>query len=176
MVAIADCVESFIEEWSRNDYMGNSAFTTSEIAELNIISPPEQLWYAAAQKFELSRLAAIHPQFPIQSYFADFMLDPYSFFAQQQFPFYPSEVLASLKNSCQRIVVEIDGFEWHDKTPQQAENDRRRERNIIHAGFQVVRYSAREILRDPAMSMNDIECIVQAELRRLSSRLSISWT
>jgi very-short-patch-repair endonuclease len=47
-----------------------------------------------------------------------------------------------------RLILEVDGYEFHKDRPQ-FEEDRRRE--LIHAaaGWQVVRASARQVMREP---------------------------
>jgi len=49
-----------------------------------------------------------------------------------------------------RLVVEVDGWEFHSERAQ-FEEDRRR--NLVHraAGFEVLRVSARQVERDPAL-------------------------
>jgi len=47
------------------------------------------------------------------------------------------------------LVVEVDGHQFHERTPTQAEYDRKRDRAMIHAGASVLRFTGREIWRDP---------------------------
>ena len=54
-----------------------------------------------------------------------------------------------------RIAIEVDGFRWHDRTPEQAERDKRRDRHLQMAGWRVFRFAAREVFRDA------IECAHQ---------------
>ena len=44
-----------------------------------------------------------------------------------------------------RIIIECDGHEFHDRTRQQASNDRRRDRNMLSAGYPVFRYTDHDI-------------------------------
>ncbi len=48
------------------------------------------------------------------------------------------------------VGIEVDGHKWHDKTPEQAERDKRRDREIQLAGWRVARFAAREVFRDAA--------------------------
>lgn len=48
-----------------------------------------------------------------------------------------------------RTVVELDGHEWHERTPEQAERDHKRDRQLIAEGYTVLRFSGREVIRDP---------------------------
>lgn len=53
------------------------------------------------------------------------------------------------------LVVECDGHDFHEKTKDQASRDKKRDREILKAGFPVVRFSGRDIYRSPA------ECVEQ---------------
>jgi hypothetical protein len=44
-----------------------------------------------------------------------------------------------------RLIIECDGHEFHDRTRQQASNDRRRDRNMLSAGYPVFRYTGHDI-------------------------------
>lgn len=48
----------------------------------------------------------------------------------------------------QRIVVECDGHDFHERTKEQAMRDRRRDREMQSAGFKVFRFTGSEIHRD----------------------------
>lgn len=50
--------------------------------------------------------------------------------------------------STRRVAVEIDGFRFHDGTPEGAERDRARDRVLTGLGWTVVRFAAREVVRD----------------------------
>ncbi len=55
-----------------------------------------------------------------------------------------------------RVVVELDGYAFHDATPALAERDKRRDRFIVARGWRVVRFAAREVRRDA------LACAVEA--------------
>ena len=88
-------------------------------------SPIEQIFWANWKFLDSSfkNKQSLIYQFPIGKYFADFYIPALN------------------------KVVELDGHQWHEKTPAQAENDRIRERFIQDKGFVVVRFTGREILR-----------------------------
>lgn len=46
------------------------------------------------------------------------------------------------------IVVECDGHEFHDRTPQQAARDKSRDRDLQVAGYKVLRFTGSEIWKD----------------------------
>lgn len=47
------------------------------------------------------------------------------------------------------IVVECDGHEFHDKTKEQAQRDKARDRFLVASGVKVMRFTGAEIWRDP---------------------------
>ena len=53
-----------------------------------------------------------------------------------------------------RLVVECDGFDFHERTKEQASRDRRRDRALQRAGFKVYRYTGSDIWAD-ALGFSD---------------------
>lgn len=81
-------------------------------------SPIEQEFFAVASL----RISDLQPQFPIGPYFADFAIPP------------------------RRLVIELDGHEWHS-TVEQRTRDAKRGRGLLLAGWRVVRFTGTEIRR-----------------------------
>jgi very-short-patch-repair endonuclease len=54
------------------------------------------------------------------------------------------------------VVVECDGHEWHERTPEQPRRDKARDRAIQAEGFQVFRFTGSEIWRDPAACAREL--------------------
>jgi hypothetical protein len=54
-----------------------------------------------------------------------------------------------------RVFVECDGHDFHERTPEQAERDRRRDREVQAAGIRILRFTGREIWRDP------VQCVME---------------
>lgn len=46
------------------------------------------------------------------------------------------------------IYVEVDGRPWHERLPEQAENDRQRDRYLASIGMQPLRFMAAEVHRN----------------------------
>lgn len=46
-------------------------------------------------------------------------------------------------------IVECDGHDYHERTAEQAERDRSRDREFQQSGYRVFRFTGREIVRDP---------------------------
>jgi very-short-patch-repair endonuclease len=54
------------------------------------------------------------------------------------------------------VVVECDGHEFHERTAEQAEHDRARDRAMTAAGYRVFRFTGREIQRDARRCANEV--------------------
>lgn len=66
----------------------------------------------------------------------------------------------SRKEIFNRIVVECNGHEQHEKTKEQARRDKQRDRILQLAGFKVLRYTGTEIHADPLECAREIYTIV----------------
>lgn len=62
------------------------------------------------------------------------------------------------------IIVEVDGHEWHERTKEQAEYDRARDRYMTSTGAAVLRFTGREIWRDATLCAQEVLSL--AELTR----------
>lgn len=56
----------------------------------------------------------------------------------------------------QRIVVECDGHDYHERTKEQAAHDRRRDREMQSAGYKVFRFTGSEIFRDALKCADEV--------------------
>jgi very-short-patch-repair endonuclease len=54
------------------------------------------------------------------------------------------------------LFVECDGHDFHERTPEQAERDRSRDRDIQAAGIPVLRFTGREIYRDAGACAGEV--------------------
>lgn len=98
---------------------------------LNII-PPE-----IAMKSGGGRLC-LSPQVQLEDYRVDFLLAD-----------------ARFKNPV-RIVIECDGHDFHERTQDQALRDRSRDRVVQALGAKIVRFTGREIWRDPIACAREV--------------------
>ncbi len=48
-----------------------------------------------------------------------------------------------------KVVVECDGHDFHEKTKEQAQHDKERDRRFIDLGYIVLRFTGSEIYKDP---------------------------
>ncbi len=60
-----------------------------------------------------------------------------------------------------KIAVELDGFEFHEKTKEQAISDKERDRNLQQEGYFVARFSGSEVYADPKEILFKIMYIAQ---------------
>lgn len=58
------------------------------------------------------------------------------------------------------IFVEVDGHEFHS-TPEQKERDAKRDRELLLAGWVTVRFTGREIYRNPSGCVDEILALVR---------------
>jgi hypothetical protein len=54
------------------------------------------------------------------------------------------------------IDVECDGHDFHERTKEQAERDRRRDREVQQVGYFVARFTGAEIAREPELVAMDL--------------------
>lgn len=99
-------------------------------------SPMEEAFLMAAEPV-LSQYGDIIPQYPIFNYRADFAIP-----------------------DC-RILIEIDGYEWH-KTREQLTADVKRQRALTAAGWTVFRFTGREIYAGAANCAAEVARIIVA--------------
>lgn len=53
------------------------------------------------------------------------------------------------------LFIECDGHDFHERTKEQAERDRSKDRMIQEAGIPILRFTGRELYRDP------MDCVLQ---------------
>jgi len=78
----------------------------------------------------------IIPQAQIGKYRVDFLIE---------------EVITGSK-----IVVECDGHDFHERTKEQAERDRKRDRKLQSEGYFVMRFTGSELHRDPMECVHEL--------------------
>jgi hypothetical protein len=56
----------------------------------------------------------------------------------------------------ERLLIECDGHEFHERTKEQARRDKKRDRELQKFGFQVFRYTGSEVWADPIAVSEEI--------------------
>jgi very-short-patch-repair endonuclease len=92
----------------------------------------------------------ITPQFQVASYRADFL------------------VWFMLKTHYAGVIVECDGHAFHEKTKEQAARDKKRDRELLTAGFPVLRFTGSEIFSDAIGCADQVRDALEAPLDRVS--------
>lgn len=71
-----------------------------------------------------------------------------------------------------KVVVECDGHDFHEKTKEQAQHDKERDRRFIELGYIVLRFTGSEIYKDPfkcaAEPVNLIDKIWKTQFKKRS--------
>ncbi len=55
-----------------------------------------------------------------------------------------------------KLIVECDGHDFHEKTKEQSQRDKERDRNFILAGIHVMRFTGMEIYKNPLKCAEEI--------------------
>lgn len=66
----------------------------------------------------------------------------------------------------QRLVVELDGYEYH-RTRAAFERDRRRDEDLKVAGYEVIRLTARRLAEEPALAISRVGALLGRQAARV---------
>lgn len=58
------------------------------------------------------------------------------------------------------LIVEVDGHNWHEKTKEQAQRDKARDRFLVGRGYRLVRFTGSEIFADPVAAAHQAIAIL----------------
>jgi len=67
------------------------------------------------------------------------------------------------KETTTRVVVELDGHDFHERTPEQAQSDKSRDRELQAKGWHVLRFTGREVLRRPEECLEEVSGLLYAK-------------
>jgi hypothetical protein len=56
-----------------------------------------------------------------------------------------------------RLVIEVDGHDYHERTKEQAEYDKVRDRSMTSEGYTILRFTGREVYRDATTVASEVE-------------------
>ena len=108
-------------------------------------SPIEALFYAALEHMTGNRAFPCAESFPrtqqakIGQYRADFLF-----------------TVVDPSGAARKLVVELDGHDFHERTKEQASRDKARDRFMTAQGIQVVRFTGSEIWANPLACAEDV--------------------
>lgn len=104
------------------------------------MTPIEQLVFFALMEAAENNLWTVLPQEQIGKYRADFLVKP---------------VYINRNDPCAQVVVECDGHDFHEKTKEQAQKDKQRDRHLQSLGFKVYRFTGSEIWKSSGQCVPD---------------------
>lgn len=61
-----------------------------------------------------------------------------------------------------RVAVELDGHDFHERTKEQAERDRSRDRAFTKEGIRVLRFTGREVYRDADAVVREVHRLLKS--------------
>lgn len=61
------------------------------------------------------------------------------------------------------IAIECDGYDWHHKTFEQVERDRKRDKYLMSKGWVILRFSGSQIQKNPAKCVEQIRNLMKAK-------------
>jgi very-short-patch-repair endonuclease len=75
-------------------------------------------------------------------------------------------VVVSSKGEDYGFVVECDGHDFHEKTKEQARNDKKRDRDLMSLGYTVIHFTGSEIFENPFMCANEVLDLITNQLEK----------
>ena len=158
---LTEKVQQFLEYKSTELASQYYSYVLSEFTEDGdrlIESPVEQLFYIEWRFRQLDQELAweLRPQERCKEtgkYRIDFAVSlDEKFFIDEK---YHSASTESLLKSPPLIGIEIDGHDWHEKTKEQVQYHKERERFLIANGWKLIRFTGSEVYRDPAKCVDE---------------------
>ncbi len=125
----------------------------SEIGIHGVASPIEQIflmeWIFGKHSEDLG--VKLIPQKPIETergnYIVDFMI-----------------IFSTSESKLGRVVIELDGHDFHEKSKNQVMRDKIRERALISSGATVLRFSGSEVFRNPRACVEEVVAFIQNKI------------
>lgn len=124
-----------IEDASNGFYLKdlpNYKFYQLEI-EHKCLSPIEKIMYSILDRIKYDIF---------QSYSHDFNID---ILPQEKIGSYIVDFLVIADFSDDKVIIECDGHDFHEKTKEQAKHDKERDRYLTSLGYKILRYAGSEI-------------------------------
>lgn len=59
-----------------------------------------------------------------------------------------------------RLIVELDGHDFHERTKDQAQRDKARDRFLVSQGYRVLRFTGSEVFRDPRAVAHEVIAVL----------------
>lgn len=128
------------------------AMLRAELLSIETASPIVDLTHLRTPSFATDSMLRLWPTFDI---LAHGETDNVFLFAQARCAGYRADLM--LWSHGHSLIIECDGFDFHDRTTQQATYDRARDRELVRAGATVIRFTGSEIHRSVEQCARDIK-------------------
>lgn len=136
------------------DNVGYDLWRKNGIYEEDVVlSPIEKLMYAILTRVADSFYECYNHSFEL------------GISCQRQIGQYRVDFLVTATFSDDKIVIECDGHDFHEKTKEQAKHDKERDRYLTSQGYKILRYTGSEIYNDfvkiekELSNLLDVPCI-----------------
>ena len=73
-----------------------------------------------------------------------------------------------------RLIIELDGHAYHS-SPEQLEKDAIRQRYLSRAGYTVIRFTGREVKRNPAACVSEVRTIYKERIQREPAKYRVMY-
>ena len=162
---LVERVQDFLSEKSKeiaSEFYSNIITRIEEWEELDktIESPVEQLFYIEWQfrKFyDRDLLLELEPQYKDKStgkYRLDFLFE----FIQEAYLLNSGigwdDVVMQVDTP--KLGIEIDGYIWHERTKEQVQYHKERERFLVSNGWKLLRFTGSEVYKNPGKCVDEI--------------------
>jgi very-short-patch-repair endonuclease len=138
-------------------------------------SPIERLlatWLLSIDVMYLDAPRCIDGRIRMNDAIDDAPIDQVSVFAQVNVGQYVADFFIVMKYEgardglIQLVAVECDGHEFHSRTKEQAEHDRKRDRVFQSLGVSVFRFTGSEIFRSPRGCVEEVSAFLSEKIER----------
>ena len=125
-------------------------------------------WGPGLERF----IVRIHPQKRLEVQHRNLLRETKNYRADFMVTLERQEDQQVLQNAVHaRVVVEIDGHDYHERTKEQAKRDRLRDRMLTQAGYVVFRYTGSEIYNDPELPAEEVEGLLSEKAEEIKDQL-----
>jgi hypothetical protein len=116
----------------------------------------------------LMQIDGVYPQYQLGRFRADLLVVRLAYAVDN-----PAEEKCELFKVAGPVVVECDGFAFHDRTKEQAVRDKQRERAIVDLGYPVLRFAGSELYRDPLKCARELDAYMASHKRVVARVLDL---
>jgi len=71
-----------------------------------------------------------------------------------------------------KLGIEIDSHIWHEKTKEQAQYDKERERFLVSNGWKIIRFTGREVYKNPEKAVDETFEIINKVRKEYFDRIT----